>query len=149
MLTIRPARLDDLGFVLGAVKSLTQMCLNIADPPISPATRQTYLEMLKDTDRHHMVVAQNGDGQQLGLAFLALCKSFQYGGWIAELQELFILNSARGTGVGRALMKYVDDFAKEKKLNCIILSMLPPGSPLDEERNLFYKRNGYKLGSFG
>jgi uncharacterized protein RhaS with RHS repeats len=27
--------------------------------------------------------------------------------------------------------------------------MLPPGSQLDEERNLFYKRNGYKLGAFG
>jgi GNAT superfamily N-acetyltransferase len=104
MLTIRPARPDDVGFVLATARSLAQMALNMVDPPIPPGTGPTYLEMLKDTDRHHMVIAQAADGQKLGVMFLALCKSLQYGGWIADLQELFIVDRARGTGVGRALL---------------------------------------------
>jgi GNAT superfamily N-acetyltransferase len=148
MLTIRPARADDLGFVLSATRSLGQMAMNRSDPPMHPGSGPTYLEMLTDTDRHHMVIAQGADGRSLGMAMLALCKSIHFGGWTADLQDLFIADNARGKGVGRALMKYIDNFARERKLTCVTLMVLPPGSVMDEERNLFYKRNGYQLNAF-
>ena len=147
MLTIREARPDDFEWVFQAVKRLTQMYRGLPEPPVIPGGKECYDAMINDPEHHHIVVAE-ADGKRVGCALLQMGRALHFGGRSAELQDLYVEESARRLGVGKALMKYLDEFATKTGLKATELYQLPPGSDLDEERNLFYKRAGYWIGGF-
>jgi GNAT superfamily N-acetyltransferase len=148
MLKVRAAKPSDFDFVLRGVSTITQMCINSPDLPAIPGAAECYSAMLADPRHHHMVIAEDNSGTPLGVALFSMHLTMHFGGWSGELQDLYVVKEERCKGVGRALVKYLDDFATKNKLRFVTLSQPPPGSPLSEERSLFYKRCGYDYCSF-
>lgn len=56
-----------------------------------------------------------------------------------EILYLYVADAYRRYGVGKALMKHIDAFARDQLLKAVDLRQLPPESELDEERNFFTK----------
>ena len=122
-----------------------QMFYGLPEKPDIPGGKECFEAMLKEPETYHIAIAEHNN-TPVGLAILQVGRQMQFGGRCAQLQDLFVEESARNLGVGKALMKYIDDFAVKNGINGIDIYQLPVGSEMDEERNLFYKKAGYVLG---
>ena len=145
MLKIRTAQKSDFGFVRKGIETIIQMSGDL--PHFSDAEnrmRKCYEEMLDDKN-HHLVIAEH-EGKPVGLAVCAFTKALHLGGWGCELQDLYVDKSARQGGVGRALVRYVEDFCHRNGVKAIQLVQPPPSSTMHEERTKFYDSVGYKTG---
>ena len=147
-LIIRNGRKDDFDFILNGVREVVRMyrCMEELPPPF-PNAREAYNDMLNDPQHHHILVAES-NGKKVGTVLVSFSKAVHYGGVGAEVQDLYVDPSARNLGVGKALLKKVDEIAKERNVTGAHLCQPPPGSELDEERSLFYKKQGFHLGGF-
>ena len=63
------------------------------------------------------------DGQVAGYAILTFVFSFEYKGRIAFLDELFIIPSARGNGLGKQALDFITGQAKEFSVKVIYLEI--------------------------
>ena len=57
--------------------------------------------------------------ETIGYVCVTLGFSFEYGGKIAVLDELYIKDAFRNQGLGKICLAFVDDFAKEKNIQAI------------------------------
>lgn len=57
-----------------------------------------------------------------------------------EIQRIYILNSAKGQGIGSAFMQIAENFASKKKLSTIWLGVWEHNEPAKK----FYKSKGYE-----
>ena len=147
MLSIRSARLDDSDWVTHAAKKILDMYKSVLGDMESTGGRECFRQMLADPKHHYIAIAE-ANKKRVGVAFFAMGYALHFGGKTGELQDLYVDESCRSLGVGRALMKHLDDFAVKNGIRAIDLYQLPPGSDHDEERHMFYKRHGYVLGGF-
>ena len=91
-------------------------------------------EVLPDEDQAHHVMALDADTDELlGVARLQMNSATQ-----GQVRCVAVANNAQGKGVGKFLMKYLEDLGKEKGLTEIIL---------DARINAleFYKAIGYEI----
>lgn len=150
MLAVRAARPDDYAFASDGVMRIIQMCVGSEDVPKlkdhETRMKKCFDEMLAD-DRHHVAIAEM-DGKRVGLAILSFAKALHMGGWVCELQDLYVDKNARRGGVAKALLKHVEEVARRLGMRAVHLFQPPTGSEMHEERSLCYKRAGYKLGGF-
>ena len=65
------------------------------------------------TDERSLVLVAEDGGRLVGSLVAGLLPMPMYGARLAFLQELFVDDAARGGGVGRALMKAFDSWARE------------------------------------
>ena len=63
------------------------------------------------------------DGKHVGYAILTFVFNFEYKGHIAFLDELFIIESARGEGLGNQTLDFVIAQAKELSLKVLYLEI--------------------------
>lgn len=145
MLKIRAARKGDFGFVRKGVETIITMSGDLPHFGDAEARiKKCFEEMLEDKT-HHLVVAEQ-EGKPVGLAVCALTKALHLGGWGCELQDLYVDDSARKSGVGSALIKYVEDFCRRNDIKAIQLVQPPPTSTMHVERSKFYDKAGYVTG---
>ena len=147
MLKIRSASKADFQWIFDGVRSIMQMFDGLPEKPDIPGGKECFDAMLNEPETYHIAVAECG-GKRVGYAILQIGRQMQFGGRYAQIQDFFVDKQMRHLGVGKALMKYVDEFAVRHGINGIDIYQLPVGSELDEERNLFYKKSGYNLGGF-
>ena len=150
MLAIRAARKDDFAFAAEGVMRIIQLCIKSEELPKmkggEEAMKKCFNEILED-DRHHVAVAER-DGKKVGLAILSFAKALHMGGWVCELQDLYVDAAERHGGVASALLKHCEEFSRKLGIKAIHLYTPSVGSELHEERHLCYKRAGYKIGGF-
>jgi len=76
-------------------------------------TLKTWARFLDPNEPMHAVLAMS-NGQALGLAHTIYQRSCWVMGEYCYLEDLFVVNQARGSGVGRALIEHVHTEAKAR-----------------------------------
>ena len=147
MLSIRRANLGDSDWVFNATKKIVNGYRSVPPDMEESGGEQCFKDMLNDPEHHYIAVAEAGK-KKVGVVFFSIGHALHFGGKAGEVQGIYVDESCRNLGVGRALMKHLDDFAIKNGIKAIDLYQLPPGSDHDEERHMFYKRHGYVLGGF-
>ena len=83
------------------------------EPPVDPAvTAAAWGRFFDDAQPLWALVAEDGDGRLVGFTHYLFHLGTNYVAPICYLEDLFTLETARGRGVGRALIDAVCDAAK-------------------------------------
>jgi GNAT superfamily N-acetyltransferase len=113
MLSIREARAEDAALIVQFVKDLAEY---EREPQAAIVTEQDILRDGFSGDRKFWVLIAEWDGEPAGFAFYF----FNYSTWLGRpglyLEDLFVRPSARGKGIGKALLAKLAQIAIDK--NC-------------------------------
>jgi GNAT superfamily N-acetyltransferase len=112
-LSVRPVEQHDLtqwlplwwGYCASYGRSNDPAPLDLATPP-DAVTMTTWSRFLDASEPIHALVAER-DGRLLGLAHIVYHRNTGTIGPVCYLQDLFTADSARGAGIGRALIEAV------------------------------------------
>jgi GNAT superfamily N-acetyltransferase len=83
------------------------------------------------------VLAARAEDQILGVVLLAYRLSVSAGGLFASVEDLYVRPLARRQGVGRALLKAVDELCAERGISYVEVQV-------EEEAGPFYAAQGYE-----
>lgn len=78
------------------------------------------------------------DGQPAGYVMLTFVFSFEYKGRIAFLDELFITEKARGLGLGKQAVEFIQDQAKLYSVKIVYLEVEPHN---ERAQDLYLSKN--------
>lgn len=149
-LSIRKAGPDDCEFVVTLEQKLAQMVLKTKKMPIIEGIREQYHEMMKDPEHYFLFIAEEKDKTgkpvKLGVAITSSSIMLFNGGPCIDLQELIVDDSARGKGIGSALIKHVIQYSKDHGFFAIDLVQPPDSDKYHEKRTKFYTENGFEMG---
>jgi GNAT superfamily N-acetyltransferase len=113
MLSIREARPQDASLIVQFVKDLAEY---EREPQAAIVTEEDILRDGFSGDRKFWVLFAEWNGEPVGFAFYF----FNYSTWLGRpglyLEDLFVRPSARGKGIGKALLAKLAQIAIEK--NC-------------------------------
>jgi GNAT superfamily N-acetyltransferase len=84
------------------------------------------------------VLAARAEDQILGVALLAYRLSVSAGGLFASVEDLYVRPEARRRGVGRAMLKAVDELCTERGISYVEAQVE------EKEAELFYAALGYE-----
>ena len=138
MLHVRPARLQDIAQLLPLIAGLSEHHGDNATV--------TETDLQRDLFGPHpwlyVLVAERGENL-LGYAALLPLAQFQFGKRGMDLHHLFTAAPHRGQGIGRALIKAAQDFARD--LDCVYFTV---GTHADNLRaQAIYPALGFKPAS--
>jgi ribosomal protein S18 acetylase RimI-like enzyme len=75
---------------------------------------------------HHGVFAAADEGEDVGVVTVAAGYSLEYG-WVAEIEDLYVVPSHRGRGIGRALVERACEHAREDGCSAVLVTVRPDG----------------------
>ncbi|GHT81292.1 acetyltransferase [Betaproteobacteria bacterium] len=128
---IRPATPSDFGAIYALIKILGH---DLA----FDGMRQIYLENLNHPDLHYRV-AVNDAARVVGFISLSLQKHLHHAAIIGEIQELIIEPACRGQNIGQALLRHVEQIARQA--GAVTVELSTNMRRLDAHR--FYEREGF------
>jgi ribosomal protein S18 acetylase RimI-like enzyme len=131
------ARSEHTDIVMGMMRALEE-----ADPCPTPFDeshrRATFDRFVRDsTYGKAWLIAC--DGKYVGYVVLTVSFSFEYRGYDAFIDELYIAKEYRGRGIGRRAMEFVEKAAAELGVNAIHLEVSHGNDPAIG----LYRRVGY------
>jgi ribosomal protein S18 acetylase RimI-like enzyme len=145
-LTIRPARRDDVGIIVGmlADDALGSGRERIEDP-LSPS----YFRAFEAVDRDpniQLVVAQDGDGAVIGCLQLCILPGLSsQGASRALIEDVRVASHCRSRGIGEQLMQWA--MAEARGRGCRLVELLTHNTRVDAQR--FYERLGFARSHVG
>lgn len=93
-------------------------------PPLTPASHDDaeaiYARQVHDPDAHHLV-AEDEAGRVAGFCALHFRRRLNHATEEAWVPELFVLEAARGQGVGRALLDEAERRARGRGCHALVL----------------------------
>ena len=110
---------------IGVVVSMMQEFYAIDNYPINPElSKKLFIEFIADAKlgKAWLISTENGIA---GYVILTFVFSFEYGGTIAFLDELFLKEEARGKGIGRQTIGFIQREAGKSGLKLIYLEVEP------------------------
>lgn len=144
--TIRAAREEDVDFVTGLVWSL----LEFGSPlwtdreALAPGFREALSQaVLSQGPRSSVLVAEANDGALLGFVSVKIGQD-PTGAHRAHVADLAVCADARRMGVGRALMRAAEHWARERELPALSLDVWST----NERAMAFYRSLGYRPEAF-
>jgi ribosomal protein S18 acetylase RimI-like enzyme len=141
-LTIRLAHADDDEFILALAERFVGFEL--------PAWRkrgETLNGIRADLARHlrelppasHLFVAENGDTERVGFLHLQTQKDFFTGALNCHISDMVVAPQHEGRGVGSALLRFAERWAKEHRCRYLTLGVFPANA----RAIALYQRHGY------
>lgn len=139
---IRLAHADDDEFILEVANRLVAFDL----PPWRKRS-ETLTGIRTDIARHlrelppasHLFVAEDEDGQRLGFLHLQTQKDFFTGVLNCHVSDIVVATEHDGKGIGSAMLRYAERWAKEHRCRHVTLSVFPG----NERARELYLRHGF------
>jgi len=127
----------------------------LADDPLG-ATRERVSENVDATykrafeaiaaDPNHVLPVAREDGNVLGVLQLSFIPGLTYtGGWRAQIEGVRVAKSARGRGVGQALIRHAIERAEER--GCVLVQLTTDARRPEAKR--FYEKLGFNATHHG
>lgn len=107
-----------------------------------PAFRAGFTANLQDARLRYQLALL--EGQAIGLIGLHLQYHLHHANWIGEIQELVVMPQARGLKIGRQLLAWAEQEAREAGAEMTELST----SVKRHDAHRFYLREGYEQSHF-
>jgi GNAT superfamily N-acetyltransferase len=134
---IRPARVDDVPVIFSLVRELAEY---EREPDAVEATEDDLREALFGPSPAAFCHVAEHEGEVVGIALWFLNFSTWKGRYGIHLEDLFVRPSARGTGLGRALLLNLIEIAEERGYGRVEWSVLDWNTPAQD----FYVKLGAK-----
>lgn len=144
MSTIRPATLADIERLLPLVEAYWA---HDGVPGFEAARLRVQLvDFLSDSRAGSLWLAMQED---TAVGYLACCLiySFEHGGWMAEVDELFVVEAHRGAGLGRQLLATAGKALSDQGCRYLQLQVADGNTAAQAwYANLgFHEKSGYRL----
>lgn len=139
---VRLANADDDAFILGLTERFVEFEL-----PVWRKRNETVTGIRRDIARHlseqppgtFVFVAEDDAGERLGFLHLHKMVDFFNGHWNCHIADLAVAKGQDGKGIGRKLLEFAEDWAREHDCRLITLGVFPGNVRARE----LYERNGY------
>jgi ribosomal protein S18 acetylase RimI-like enzyme len=139
---IRLAHADDDEFILALATRLVEF-----DLPAWRKRNETLNGIRNDIARNlrelpaatHLYVAEDEDGERLGFLHLQTQKDFFTGVLNCHVADLVVAPEHDGQGVGSALLKFAERWAKEHRCKHLTLAVFPANT----RAQALYERHGF------
>lgn len=150
----REDSVDDVDLVFRGIarEEVAAAVALIAEGTLSPGVEDPrrlddYWDAVRDTRVHGGdVVVAVSQGEVLAVCQVLIFRHFQRtAGWCAEVESVYVRSDQRGRGVGRALMTFVEEFARQR--GCYRVQLTSRNEREDAHR--FYRALGYDQMSQG
>ena len=138
---IRPAQEADCEFIAGLVYSLLEFGSPAWDdaPALAPGFRDVLVSAVRSQDpRSSVLVAEGAEGAPVGFISLKVGE-YAVGGARGHVADLAVTADARRIGVGTALMRAGEEWARDRGLPAVSLDVWST----NERALTFYRRLGY------
>ncbi|MGB8636437.1 MAG: GNAT family N-acetyltransferase [Rhodanobacteraceae bacterium] len=139
---LRQAEADDEQFVLALAEHFVNFDLPAWRKRVECANgiREDLLKHLDDPPpTSWLFVAEDDDGKRVGYLHLQKVKDFFTGRINCHISDLAAAPGAEGRGIGRALLAFSEEWAKEHKCELITLAVFPGNARAVE----LYRANGF------
>ena len=144
--TIRPARRDDVGAIVGM---LADDPLGSARERIEQPLPESYFKAFEALDRDpniELVVAQDGGGAVVGCLQLCILPGLSsQGASLGLIEDVRVASHCRGRGIGEAMVQWAVGQARAK--GCKLVELLTHHTRVDAQR--FYERLGFARSHVG
>lgn len=146
-MVIKPSTTDDIDVLIRvAIESYNQHYIYLwhdgGEKYVANCFNATaFREQLNDPN---VVLYLIYEGQNTPVGFLKLNNNKSYGQYNAEdsleLERIYIIKSAAGNGIGRAVLSFTDEYARGKNKKYVWLKVMDSSSAID-----FYRKSGYEI----
>ena len=144
--TIRPARRDDVGAIVGM---LADDALGSGRERIEDPLPPSYFGAFEAVDRDpniELVVAQDGDGAVIGCLQLCILPGLSsQGAARALIEDVRVASQCRSRGIGEQLVQWAVKEARGR--GCRLVELLTHNTRVDAQR--FYERLGFARSHVG
>jgi ribosomal protein S18 acetylase RimI-like enzyme len=144
--TIRPAKRDDVGAIVGM---LADDPLGSARERIEQPLPESYFQAFEALDRDpniELVVAQDGEGAVVGCLQLCILPGLSSQGASRGLiEDVRVASHCRGRGIGEEMVQWAVGQARAK--GCKLVELLTHHTRVDAQR--FYERLGFARSHVG
>jgi ribosomal protein S18 acetylase RimI-like enzyme len=145
-ITIRPAKRDDVGAIVGM---LADDPLGSARERIEQPLPESYFKAFEALDRDpniELVVAQDGEGAVVGCLQLCILPGLSSQGASRGLiEDVRVASHCRGRGIGEQMVQWAVGQARVK--GCKLVELLAHHTRVDAQR--FYERLGFARSHVG
>lgn len=139
---IRLAEAEDDAFILGLAERFTGF-----DLPAWRKRGETTAGIRRDIERHlreqppnsYLFVAEDDGGERVGFLHLQKVVDFFTGQPNCHISDLAVAPSREGQGIGRALLAYADEWAREHHCKLVTLAAFPG----NERARGLYEKHGF------
>jgi N-acetylglutamate synthase-like GNAT family acetyltransferase len=122
------------------IPDLCRLMSQLTGHAISTEAMRDRLAMVNTSPIDELLVIES-DGAVRGLLGFRIRENLEEPTRFGEISAIVVDPEVRGTGLGRALMEYAENLARERKC---IGTWLVSGFGREEEAHHFYKRLGYQ-----
>lgn len=133
---VEPATIDDLPALVDLLGVLFEQEVELAPDPV--AQRRGLARILAD-DRIGTILVARENGRVVGMVNLLYTVSTALGETVAFLEDMVVAPTARGGGVGSAILSHAIEFARAR--GCRRITLLTDGVNVAAQR--FYQRHGF------
>ena len=122
-----------------AVFALAGQLITGSIPPVADDFVTAYNNVMRprEDETNVLYVAADQDGQVVGYTLMSVSRLLHAAGLTAHLQELVVDETARGAGIGSALVEANELYAVERGVRQLTMSTARAGD--------FYRRLGYNV----
>lgn len=117
--------------------------LYLEDPEGEPMSQEKIEHTIKQAEKYperlQIYMMEDHDGEIIGYSIIQLIWSNEWGGITANIDEMYIVESARGQGAGTAFIKAVPELIPE--VNRVTLEVTPSNKMALE----LYEKLGFRL----
>ena len=125
--------------VMEDVPEITGLCFQLGYPAVAEQVSANLKALLGD-EEHGIFVAQQLDGRVVGWVHGYVYKLL-YNEPSTQVAGLVVDEGSRGCGVGKALMKAVEAWSREK--GCVVIGLR--SNIKRKEAHIFYKNLGFEI----
>ena len=119
MIVFKSLEISDIEIIV----SMMEDFYSINNYPIDIATSKTLFKTFLTDENLGKAWLIFSEDKIVGYAILTFVFSFEYKGKIAFLDELYLIESARGIGIGRKAIQFIKDEVHKLKLKIIYLEI--------------------------